>query len=370
MPKFEIGDVVALKTHPFSLETNNIIISGEYQMLPPLMVVIEVIVGTKIKKPSVDMFKCIWFSTKQNEFKDSFFTEDNLKLIKHANPETEVIIGDTVSLLTMPIELSKRRSFLNTETQINATRNTQSVSGLLTFISPLMSVIEITNFDPVKDKKTSPEIQVNKIYPKRIAKCKWYNPISEKFSETWIALDALFSQPIVSEKLISLIEKAIETNRCLKFGNQLIKPTQLSNRSGIFYLNCFDYIIQQYKTVNLGEIIKPKYVKNPIKAYSPMFKKKTVKGKKVLKLTVDVEKMINLAIARTHKNYISIKYKDKFGNITHRTLSNYKFIFGEDEMDTKASLIKYLNGFCFLRNAERNFRLDSIFEAIELDMKF
>lgn len=375
MPKFSIGDVVTLKTHPFSAETTDVIISGEYLMIPPLMVVIETIDHSVIdsEKDIKDKYKCIWFSSKKNQFQESYFPETDLKNV-HADKETdisEIEVGNLVTLLTLPIELGKRRSFLNTETnQSGGVKSSSSVTGLLSFVSPIMTITEIKDFDQSKDKKTAPEVKPKKTYPKKIAKCKWFDSLGEKFSEYLIAVDALAVLPNIPHKLLDLISQAITDNHYLKLDYTLLKPIQITNRSGRYYLNCFDHVMQQNRPLSFSELISVNVITNPFKAIAPLFKPKNKKGNKFLKLTNDVESLIKKAISRPKKNYITIRYKDNLANITSRTISKYEIILGDDDLRPDGSMIKYIRAYCHLRNSERNFRLDSIIEAKELTLNY
>ena len=374
MHKFSIGDVVTFQTHPFCAITTNIIISGEYQMVPPLMIVIEIIEHSVIKseKDRFDKYKCLWFSTKENQYKENYFPEPELKAI-HFNKETDVpdiTIGNLVTLLTMPIELGKRRSFLNTHSEQVTNKVTSSITGLLTFVSPVMTVIEITSFDPQRDKKTSPDIKQKKIYPVKIAKCKWYDAVSEKFSERMIPVNALSCLPPVPVDLLTLMETSIYENAFFRLDNSIIRPIQIFNRCGSYYLSCFDYILQQTITIPFAQIKNLKELKNPFKAHSPIIKKKGRKGKETLKLTFGVEDLLTVAQGRNKRNYITIKYRDNFDLVTHRTISNYELIMGKDQLGKSKALIQYVSAYCHLRNAQRNFRLASIQEASELNLNF
>ncbi|TSD66417.1 hypothetical protein FFF34_003160 [Inquilinus sp. KBS0705] len=375
MPKFSIGDVVTLNTHPFSSETTDVLISGEYLMLPPLMVVVEIIDHSVIvsEKDKTDKFKCLWFSTKKNNFNESYFSESDLKKIKVNDSEEpiDIEIGNLVSLSTLPLELGKRRSFLNTETnQTGNIKNSSLVTGLLSFVSPVMTVIDVKDFDPTKDKKTAPEIKPKKIYPSKIAKCKWFDAVGEKFSECLIATNALTLIPSPPSKLLILISKAIADHKCLNLEATIVKPTQISNRSGEYHFNCFNFLTQQNTTLSFNQLSTIKVINNPIKSIAPVFKPKVQKGTKSLRLSVTVESLVKKALTRSKKNYIVIKYEDRLGHVTKRTISKYSFILGDDDRGAGKNLIKYVRAYCHLRNADRNFRLSSISEASELRLAY
>jgi predicted DNA-binding transcriptional regulator YafY len=79
----------------------------------------------------------------------------------------------------------------------------------------------------------------------------------------------------------------------------------------------------------------------------------------------DVPSLIENAIKRSQKKIIIIKYEDNLKLVTFRAISNYRIISGDDWLK-KGEITKYVRAYCHLRNAERNFRLESIQRASEL----
>jgi len=369
MPKFLIGDIVTIVTHPFTAETSDVVISGEYQMTPPLMMVTEIIDHSTDTQVIADKYKCLWFSTRENQLKESYLLETDLKKITYEADSLPIMGGSLVVLKSSPLELGKRRSFLNKETQQSSTKNTNSIAGLLTFISPVMTVLEVTIFDKSKDKKTSAEIQAKKIYTDEIAKCKWFNAVDEKFSECWIPLSCLTALPDIPHDMLALIKQTIDNLCYLTTDSLLIRPEQISNRSGYYYLTCFDYVLNQNRTIPVDELIHPHVITNPFKDYAPLFKKVGRKTKE-LKIVQTVKDIVEAAITSVDRNYLVIKYKDKFNNFTNRTISNYELIMGPDEDDPAPTPIEYVRAYCHTRKADRNFKLRSIIEVSVLDLTF
>lgn len=365
MPKFSIGEIVTLSTHPFTSITNKVMISGEYLMIPPLMVIIEILLPEALEADgSSPGYKCIWFSSKDNLMKESYFQENELKATFVREPMAETVgINSLVALSTQIYELGKQRSFLNTETQVNTVMRTNRATALLSFISPVMQVIDLRDYDADKDSKTVKHLRSRKIYPTRIAKCKWFNAASEKFSETWIPLDALTVLPQVPDELIREIKVAIERKKYLKMEDRLIKPNQISNRSGYYHLDCFDLIAQTNTSISVRELSDFKIVKSPYKKTAPVFEKKTRRGLKTIKISLTADQLIRHAAIGLPERYLLIKYIDQHGNITTRTLSDYHIYLGEGDTESGPIEVEFLVGHCHLRNAERHFRLDSIFEA-------
>ncbi|AZI24167.1 hypothetical protein EA772_01950 [Pedobacter sp. G11] len=365
MSKFSIGEIVTLSTHPFTTVTNKITISGEYLMIPPLMIVIEIFLPEAAEREiTFPGYKCLWFSSKDNLLKDSYFQENELKAIIPLDPpEQPIQLNDLVALSTQLYELGKQRSFLNTETQRSTVMKTNKATALLSFISPVMQVIELRDFDAEKDSKTVKHLRERKVYPKRIAKCKWFNAASEKFSESWIALDALMLIPKISDDIIGKVKKAINKKSYLKLENRLIRPNQISNRSGYYHLDCFDLVSQTNTSIPFTELGGFKIIPSAYKKTAPVFKKKTIRGVSTMKITLTAEKLIRQAVSELPERYLWIRYIDQHDNITTRTVSDYHIYMGEDEAGDGRTDVEFLVGYCHLRDAERHFRLANIFEA-------
>ncbi|MEO6285362.1 MAG: hypothetical protein ABIN80_09390 [Dyadobacter sp.] len=372
MAKFSIGDVVTFKTHPFDIITKDVLISGEYSMIPPLMVITEIIDNSVlIEKDIHDKYACIWYSTKENTFKDGYFPEPELKQFDFPADvgSVDISVGDLVTLKTMPIELGKRRSFLQTETDSTFSKSTNSITALLSFVSPVMLVVAIDPFDPSKDKSTPAGVKPKKTYPETAVKCKWFNSVSEKFSERHIAINALSKLPNLKNNLISLFSDSILHGNHLTSEGTIIKPKQISNRSGLYFITFFDYIKCSDTTASfLSFKALPETIEDPIKRFAPIFKKRGKKAKKTLRITTSVEDLFTKASEGEHRNYIKIKYRDQYGNFTIRTISQYEIISGEDFEESTERLVKYIKAYCHLRNSDRHFKLTNILEAYELNL--
>ncbi|MET3978180.1 uncharacterized protein YodC (DUF2158 family) [Mucilaginibacter sp. UYP25] len=373
MPKFSIGNVVSFSTHPFIATTADIVISGEHLMLPPMMVIIEVTDHEPFLSESAyqNKYTCLWYSTKQNKFKEDNFIESDLKLIEAGSTESnEISIGNHVALKTLGIELGKRRSFLQAETnQSGALKKINSTNALLSFISPIMLVTDIKPFDVKKIEKGTTTKKHKKIYPQNLVKCKWFDAIAEKWSELLMPQDALIILPEVNDKLIARMVESISNKTFLNLNGILYKPTQLSNRSGTYFVSGFNYISQQEHSFNLNEISSIKKIDLLYLAHAPFYTLRKKKGSKVLKLIKSNFELIKKAIERKKKNYLTLKYKDKWDNITVRTVSDYELILGDNILDIGGDMIYYLKAYCHFRDATRHFKLDGILEIQELNLR-
>jgi len=307
MPKFTVGDAVVLKTHPFLSSITDIIISGEYLMIPPIMIVTEIINhgDEPAEKPIVNKYKCVWFSSKRNQFQESNLLETDLRALGIDGALSDQLIpGVLVALKTQPLELSKERSFLHSELSGNSSKKTNSMNGLLTFVSPVMALSEIVKNDKEKDNKTSPDIKRKKHYAEYLAKCKWFDAAGEKFSETFLPLQALIVLPEPPHQLLETVENAIVNDLYLITEDTIIRPIQISNRSGVYYVTYLDYILNKNSNKKVADLVTAKTSKNPFKAHAPIFKKRKKAGKNILKLTTDIETTIANALRRKKRNYV------------------------------------------------------------------
>lgn len=368
MPKFSVGDIVAFNTHPFSVASQDIIISGEYLMIPPIMIVVEIIVhGTVVDSGQTAKYKCLWYSTKTNQFRSNWLLEDDIKLVitSVGDVKPALSINDKVVLKSLDLELGKRRSFLNIESTGGTSKTKSSISSLLSFISPVMSVIEIKDFDEEIISKSKSITTHRKIYPSVVVKCKWFNSVDEKYSEEYVPLEALAKIPLISDQLIAKIKKVIEQKRFLKSKERLLKPVSLSNRSGQYYLECFDYVNQVNSNESVNGLESFKIVKKAYLESAPQFAEDKAK---YLRLKTDIKSFLRKEV-KLATFYLLIKYKDKFDSLTIRTVSNYSIVTGDD-LDVNETKIKYLKAYCSLRQANRYFKIDNIIEISKLNLSY
>ena len=142
---FKVGDIVALKSHPYQPILTEVLISGDPLLLSPLFTIIEIV------KEKGDHFdkekgiriscgfkcKCVWYSTKTGQFEEKWIYSTFLKHIyendKKLINKPAALIGKQVSLVTYALEANKRKVSLSAETtqqlngeirQTEAERNT------------------------------------------------------------------------------------------------------------------------------------------------------------------------------------------------------------------------------------------------------
>ncbi len=378
LQNFTLGDIVALKPHPYKLNTVNIVISGDATPLPPLMVVVE-IVRIKHNKPegkadiSNFKYKCLWFSTKSFRFLDAWIFESDLKIIEANNKcvdSTAVKRGDQLILKTSSIELAKRKSSQSHDDQSSASKNgTTVINSLLTFLAPPMSVIEVKQHvskNPLVDKKTG---QTIRWVSASQVKCLLYDPIAEKISELVVPLEAMDLVEQVDQNRIAMLSAAIERNAYLWCTYQefrtIIKPTHLSCRAGKYYARAYDYVLNRMTEIDLLEAIEFSNLLKPFISEIPTFDVERHPEAGTIAF-MHKEKLDATIGAQARKNYLRIKYKDQNDLVSYRTLRNYRIAQVTEETQQK----EYIIGFCMLRQAERTFKVDRIQNLSEMHLAF
>lgn len=368
---FELGNTVALNSHPFLSSQHDILIGGEPQLISPLMVIVEIIgdsqnlydenIGNQIqaKGGATAQCKCMWYSSKSFQFEEAWLSS---KLLKKIDNESKSIsnekdeqgkskdlqIGASVTLCTAKLELQKLKSSYKNE----GGKERSSINPLLSFVSPIMQIIGTAkneSKEPLYDSKTgNKKREISAL----LIKCKWFNPSSEKMSEKLIPIEALSLIPQVDEEKLKEIDTLIHSRKCVKINYEgsktIIKLQSIKCTHGIYYLSGYDYLLNSVREFKINE--KLNIPKDETKLYSvkvPDFKNDDLK---VDKYDVQLQKVIK--VAKKDKKYIRIKYGDRNGNVTFRTIKDFKI----ESIDNAT----YLIGTCLLRNDTRNFHFDRI----------
>jgi hypothetical protein len=360
---FKLGDIVALSSHPFTSSQHDILIGGEPQLISPLMIIVEILrdvqnlydenVGNQIqgKGGTTAQCKCMWYSSKSFQFEEALISSKLLKKIEDINDfmlkEKDdsgkykyLQIGTSVTLYTAQLELKKFKSSYKSE----GGKEKSSINPLLSFVSPIMQIIGTSkneSKEPLFDAKTgNKKREVSEL----LIKCKWFNPSSEKMSEKLIPIEALSIIPKVDEdtldKIATFIEKGDHIVVKYKGRKTIIKPLNIRCIHGFYKLSGYDYLTNKIENFSIGEkLIIPK--KNIDKRCIDIVPNVKVNMTHVEQLEAVILK------AENDKNYVRIKYKDRNGNVTVRTIEGFE--------TNKSDGSNYLVGKCLLRNDMRNF---------------
>lgn len=368
---FKLGDIVALSSHPFTSFQHNILIGGEPQLISPLMIIIEILgdvqnlydenVGNQIqgKGGATAQCKCMWYSSKSFQFEEALISSKLLKKIEDINDfmlkekddngkYKHLHIGSSVTLCTAQLELKKLKSSYKNE----GGKERSSINPLLSFVSPIMQIIGTAkneSKEPLFDAKTgNKKREVSEL----LIKCKWFNPSSEKMSEKLIPIEALGIIPKVDEEKLSKIDAFIKSgeNIIVKFDDRetIIKPDKIKCTNGFYKLSGFNYLSNKVEEFSIDDkLTMLEKCENRFSIKVPNFQNDELKKETYPK---QLEKIIGEA--KNGNNYIRIKYGDRNGNVTLRTIRNFSIHNTVKET--------YLIGYCMLRKAERNFHFDRI----------
>jgi len=358
----KIGDLVSLKSHAYNEKLTSVIISGDHNSLPPIMIVSEIY---KIESHSNGQsitnhhIVCIYFSSKSNLVQEFKIKDIFLKKIEYKKPEIEETnqfeIGSTVLLKSTRLELKKRKSTFSSEESLTTNSNTKNtISALLTYLPPVFHILQIKNFSREKPSKNLNES--NYWHSPQKVKCIYYNSHSDRMSEVELPIDALEILTPIKEDILMEINNTINKSKFLIFQDKndkksIIKPQLISFRCGFYFLRAFNIISGLNIDINLSNQTKYRIIKEFIEHQSPSnaladFTEEIIFSDLVAKIKIGIEE----------GKYLRIKYKNKNDEISLRTLSRYNFKDIQEE--GKRSL--YLLGYCHLRNEERSFHVKRI----------
>lgn len=370
MQAFKIGDIVTLHSHPFFEKFTDAIISGDGLSIPPLMVVSEVInsykdefdekTANQISFKGVGNFKCIYYSNKTQKYEEEWISGKQLKLIKSLKSEqrdVKALQNRQALFSTIDLEESKRKSTFSSEQSDTATRNTTKVNSLLSYVSPVMIVSEVKKNDKLNtyDIKTG---NSKHQYPEVLVKCKWFNSISDKYSEQYLPLESIMLLVEVSEEYLDKCNMFIKKGEYLTNSeeNELIQIKQLIYKSGRYYTKYVDKITYKIHQVANFDLSKYKPIGKP---YIDTFPNN-------IAFATDYKKALISFIKKSirEKYMLRIKYVDINSEMTTRVVSSYSFIKNEK------GEYSHLHGFCNLRGSERTFNLDRIQSITQLKIKY
>ncbi len=367
---FNLGDIVALKSHPYATEHHKILVSGEPLLISPMMVIVEIIndlqdvhdefTGVNLQtKGKTSSCKCLWYSSKSSQFEEAWLSSKLLKLIKKRENELSKnqAIGTIVTLSTAQLELSKVKSSY----KIEGGKERASLTPMLSFVSPLMQVIGTPRNEKKEslfDVKTGAK---KKEISEQLVKCKWFNPASDKMSETLIPIEALDVIPSIDEQMLNDFSSYIEENQHLTITIERIPyqtiflPQTIKYVHGRYFIVGYDYIKNQPDEFEISKLSVIK-LGSPFVGKAPNFK--DIKQNS-LSLTEQIREVIEEGVNEC--KYLRIKYNDKNNNITLRTIRDSSI----EIVPFDGNQTAFLKAFCELRNAERYFQISRI-QSVEI----
>lgn len=380
----KIGALVSLKTHPIHSTKDLLLhIGGDAEHIPPIMVITEILEsnrhqfdensGEKIKYKR--SYKCIWFSHKTYTIQENWINEFDLDFIPEQNKyntyfknDTNLKIGTTVLLKSTIIEQSKFKSSIVFNN--NDIEPSNKITSLQSFTSPSFFITGSIIYEPTEpifNKKTNEQIRW---CPKKLYKCKYFNPIQSKFSEILLPQEALLILPDFSN-LFDQINDTIKENKYLLV-KQDLNIYLLENMSalyinGLYSLCGIDLIKNKNISLILNESTTITSFNKNTKIYFPKFKKTNT--------TINVDFLNNTELRKILKNKITdkvirIKYLNHQEKITYRIVTCIKassLSFNNPNLQSKKSnnvpkKIDFLEAWCHLKEDTRDFITENILE--------
>ncbi|WP_316795100.1 WYL domain-containing protein [Pedobacter agri] len=372
---FNIGDVVALSTHPYFDNGFNVILSADHLLLSPLMVISEIHKSTftfRGKKEKTFKYKCLWFSNKTNTFEHGEIEESDLKLV--LSSETTInknflTRGQRVAFKSTQMELGKKKSSLSyDDTTITEHAGSSTISSLLTFLPPIMQVVDILTHISRHQIENKAKEEIRKVVSFDV-KLNYFDPTNDKLGEVILPLESLELIQETDVKTLKLLNLAIKVSRHLLVNwdgkTTILKPRNLGYRSGQYFLRGYDLLSNSIEEFAIMGGLELKPIRKPIIKAAPSFNIKTTPAA-ATPTYIENEIIALVNDAKAYSSYIRIKYKNRNDKISHRTIKNYEIIsvneIGKD--------VSYLIGNCLLRHDNRSFRVDRIQSIEQLNLLF
>lgn len=222
--KFDIGDIVTLKSHPLAYQKDGRI-DAYVNQIPPFMCVKEVHIERKKQLYSTELpeakiadnvkYLCVYFNQHRMIFEESFLYQDTIISISDLtfHNKSEVVaeghkklIDETLNYSLVSYEfgkrvffkthkLEKRKSFKNAGQDINSSTRT-----ILTHTSPAF----IINGYKTNTQKSLYDQKSGKLQRKcadKLYKVIWYNAYQEKFSEEYLPKEFFTDDSLIYENI-------------------------------------------------------------------------------------------------------------------------------------------------------------------------
>jgi len=379
--EFTHGTIVAIKPHHFEKDVFSTVLAGNPLSISPLMIVVEELfdsrtsynerTGEEISKSGNSQCKCMWFSTKKQEFIDAWFPSKFLKVIKKIDLNRERIIqpdknanlnvytGKSVLFRTCNLETHKRKSSIAIKS--NDLNESSTIVPLLNFVSPIMQIVQVMeykNIDPKEvlfDAKTGNK---KRHLSEWVAKCRWYNSELEKTSEKLIPLDCLEELIPINKEYLAFLQQAIVLQKYLINDKTIIKPHKLIFLNGDYFLRGYSYVANKIINKDIKKLgtlsVSDTYFTDRARMFDP-------ETGEILTKIEGIKK------AEEGGAYLRIKYSKGKNEETTRTLSKFKLV---NMNNAKGELTDYLIGYDHLRKANRTFLVKRIKSLKILKLNF
>ncbi|PQJ10680.1 hypothetical protein CJD36_011960 [Flavipsychrobacter stenotrophus] len=390
---FNIGDIVALGSHPFiaSDSHTSIVLSGEPLHISPLMVIGEItrdtknhfdeMTGMSQTTKSSSQCKCIWFSTKTQQFEETWISSKLLKVIEAAATEhlsfdelRKMGVGTKVHFITSKMEEGKRKSSLEEKNDYNQGPK-KKINALLTFASPILEITGILKSEtkePVFDGKTgNRKREISKL----LVKCKFFNQLSDKFSEIVLPVESIkYVEDVLKEDLLyfSMPRQIVYRSKSPRENqdNTLVETGKIYYCSGSYLVDCIDVINGISFDENINDLKGNFHIyRANTEIFSRYDERVDGNGNPILAYG----NIPNIAVTITDNSkdvYYKIKYIGRYnGKTTVRYLSNCLILDSSEIIPETEDTYQYLKGWCHSKKDTRYFRLDRVIEIQKYDLK-
>lgn len=376
--KFEMGDIVSLRSHPFQSRYFLPKIGAYAKFTPPLMIIIEVLKKTShdpltgAKDPN--QYKCLFYSTREGKFEKLWFKANELKHIEtlpqqeysanvfNFNNWKKEFVGKEVILRTVDLELGKQKIYQDTigyKTKMN-------VNNLLDFLPPIATIIDVKyEEDGTKHSEKDGKELAKKFT--LFAKIKWLNNESGKFSEDTIPLDSLKMVEFNNEPIFYSHKKYYY--HCFKDKKEMEGNPNLFLKAIPLYLDSVTFKHYYY----VFDIING--FTNKRSSYSHKFPVQSFVDFNTIiedgNIVENIADFFDIKKAESLKNiWAKIWYTDRNGNDTERIVNIQELSSDTDRLTGEIS-VPSLKCNCLLRDgAIRNFVIKRIQRCIILPNTF
>jgi hypothetical protein len=389
----KIGKIVSLKTHYTRGDSSlleKIYIAGDDNSIPPFMMVSEYLkepkdkfdsdTGEKILGNETYNYKVQWFNSKKYEISETWINSDFLDEVPINISENVKDLsckkGDRVILKTNALELQKKR----TSIKLDEIKSNIKASSVVNFCAPEMIVLSKVAFTPkkpIKDNITGEDIR---FYPDRLLKCKYYNPLSDKYSEVLLPEECFEKTDTEIENL----NEILDANSVILHQNKLLQVNNISYLHGVHMDYCKNFVTGNDESFRfnkdeiiilkrgdlLGRKLAPNWYGDKFYSIKNFIQKKSVKEEKFSDHLRVLKKDEELQFRPFFKdNFFYIHYRNLKGRFTERFIKVSKvheFALKKDVEDIKGLMVK---ADCYLRGEERTFTFtdERLFTIYEID---
>src|SRR5690554_3626505 len=398
--KFSIGEIVSFDTNYIrhDNEFSSVWLSGDQNYVVPLMVVSEIILDSKPKlnletgktKSPKNKYKCIWFSNKSLKFEEGSFLEkeiysisDTIQVKPELTKDNENITkGSKVVFKTNSFEVKKRKSNLEF---IGKNKNRKN-SSLLTFSSPVFVVVgflEVQIKEPVIDAHTN---TVKRIYSSKLVKVKFFNSLSDKYSEFVVPYEAFKIAETANEIILSdLIKSKKDEIKCLityQSETILCEVKSIVYVSGEYVIDLINVFTKKEFEGYLSDITHSSLL-NEEDRYDPIPSIKKIGDSASFEI-MSIESYLKTKNEESETTELSDKiplgrfamllfYKNRYEKFTERyviplfltQVDSKEPLKSKDSEGNETKLIYYLRAYCLLRQDYRFFRVDRMISRSE-----